>query len=50
MSWIFIFNEYIEALNSIFKLDKKLVNPIYINIDESAFDIKLQTFQSVKSL
>jgi len=42
------FNEYIEELNSIFRLDEKLINPIYINIDESAFDIKLQPFRKEK--
>lgn len=42
------FNEYIDALNDIFILDKKLVNPIYNNIDENAFDTKLQPFRKEK--
>ena len=39
------FNEYIDELNKVFKLDKKLVNPIFNNIDSSAFDCKLQPFR-----
>lgn len=42
------FNEYIEGLNSVFKLDKKLVNPTYINIYENTFDMKLQPFRKEK--
>lgn len=42
------FNEYIEALNNVFILDKKLVSPIFNNIDENAFDIKLQPFRKEK--
>lgn len=39
------FNEYIDELNKVFKLDKKLVNPIFNNIDSSAFDCKLRPFR-----
>lgn len=39
------FNEYIDELNKVFKLDKKLVNPIFNNIDSSTFNCKLQPFR-----
>lgn len=39
------FNEYMDALNNVFILDRKLVNPIYNNIDENTFDMKLQPFR-----
>lgn len=39
------FNEYIEELNKVFKLNMKLVSVIYNNIDEHKFDFKLTPFQ-----
>lgn len=42
------FDEYIEALNNIFKLNQKLIRTTYINIDENAFDMKLQPFKKAK--
>lgn len=38
------FNEYIEALNKIYNLQRKNVNPVYENISNNAFDIKLTPF------
>lgn len=38
------FNEYIEALNKIYNLQWKNVNPIYENISNNAFDMKLTPF------
>lgn len=39
------FNEYIERLNTIFKLEQKNVSVKYINIDNNTFDSKLTPFQ-----
>ncbi|OOM09320.1 hypothetical protein [Clostridium saccharobutylicum] len=39
------FNEYIEQLNAIFKLEQKNVSIKYINIDNNTFDSKLTPFQ-----
>jgi hypothetical protein len=38
------FNEYIEALNKIYNLQWKNVNPVYENISNNAFDMKLTPF------
>ena len=39
------FNEYIDKLNEIFKLENKLINPIYENIAKDAFICKLEPFK-----
>lgn len=39
------FNEYINSLNAKFKLDKKLVDIVYTNIENNAFDMKLTPFR-----
>lgn len=42
------FNEYIDALNKIFNLENKLVNPIFVNMEDDTFYSKLTPFRKEK--